>query len=509
MRCRRESPASGASTVSVMSGKTRVVLGVDLGTSAVKVVAVDEDLRLVGESERSYPLHTENGDEAVQDPDEVLQATVDSIAERVGAAAAEGREVAGLSFSAALHTLLATDGDHTPITPALSWADTRASAQAKRIRSEHAPRLVVETGTPVHPMSPLTKLAWFSENDPDTVRAARHWCGLKDHLLYRMTGSLVTDLSCASAMGMLDLASRDWHGEALRLAGVSAGELPELVAPTATFGLERTFAERVGLPQGLPVAAGAGDGPLANLGVGAVRHGTAALSVGTSGALRVARNEPTVDADGRVFCYYVADDLWVTGGAVSNGGKVAQWAADVFGCDVAPLMAEAAGVDSGSLLALPYLLGERAPWWDPDPRGALIGLRAEHGRAEIARALVEGVAQQLALVLDSVRDAGADPHTIRATGGAFRSELWIDALAAALQTPLDLADEAGGSGYGAALLGLRALGVLPSLDSAADLISPHSRVEPDRGYAEHLRSRRPMVARIYHALVELAEESVS
>jgi gluconokinase len=485
------------------------MLGVDLGTSATKVVAVDENMRLLGESERSYPLRTEHGDEAVQDPEQVFDATMEGIRERVQACTADGREVAGLSFSAALHTLLATDGDGKPVTPALSWADTRAAGQAKRIRAEHAPALVVETGTPVHPMSPLTKLAWFAENEPETQRAARRWCGLKDYILGRMCETFVTDLSCASATGMLDLRSRDWHAEALRLADVSREKLPELVAPTDTFGMCAEIAESLGLPEGLPVAAGAGDGPLANLGVGAIRHGTAALSVGTSGALRVTRESPTVDKDGRVFCYYLADDLWVTGGAVSNGGKVAQWAADTFDRDVAALMEEAAGADSGSLIALPYLLGERAPWWDPDPRGALIGLRAEHGRAEIARALVEGVAQQLALVLDSIRDAGADPHAIRATGGALRSELWVDALAAALQTPLGLADEAVGSGYGAALLGWRALDVLPSLDRAADIISPRRTVNPDSDYADRLRSTRPMVGRIYHSLVELAEQSTT
>lgn len=481
------------------------MLGVDLGTSATKVVAVDENMRLLGESERSYPLRTERGDEAVQDPDQVLDATIDSVAERAEACQDAGHEVAGLVFSAAMHTLLALDGDGSPMTPALSWADTRAAAVAKRIGSENGPGLAVATGTPIHPMSPLTKLTWFAENDPDTHRGADRWCGLKDYVVERLTGRLVTDLSCASGMGMLDLQSRDWYGESLRIAGVSADRLPELVAPTDSFALTADAAARLGLPAGLPVVAGAGDGPLANLGVGAVRHGTAALSVGTSGALRVARERPTVDERGRAFCYYLADDLWVTGGAVSNGGKVGQWAANTFGVDVASLMDEAAGADTSGLMALPYLLGERAPWWDPDPRGALIGLRAEHGRAEIARALVEGVAQQLALVLDAVREAGADPHSIRATGGAFRSELWVDALAAALECPLDIADDAAGSGYGAALLGWRSLGVLSSLDSAADLVSPHRTVSSDAEYADRLRAARPAMGRVYDLLVELAE----
>lgn len=259
------------------------------------------------------------------------------------------------------------------------------------------------------------------------------------------------------------------------------------------------------------MVAGAGDGPLANLAVGATAPATAALSLGTSGALRVVRERPGVDDRCRVFCYHLADGLWVLGGAVSNAGVVAQWAAESFGgVDVADLLKEAAEVEPGSegLTALPHLLGERAPWWDPDARGALIGLRRGHGRAHMTRAMIEGVGQQLALVRDSVVAAGAPIASVRATGGALRSSLWAEIVAAALDMPLEITDDTAGSGFGAALLGWRALGAVPHLCALpADVWArPHRTVFPDPVAVRRMAQTRPWMERCYEMLRDLSAQ---
>jgi gluconokinase len=477
---------------------TEVVLGVDLGTTATKVVATRLDGRVVATAEQGYPLRTGEHGEAVQDPQVVLAAATKALADC--AARTEG-DIRALAFSSAMHTLLALDGDGEPLTPALSWADHRAADIAKRLRADEelALDLHAATGAPVHPSFPLAKLAWFAEHDPELCARAVKWAGLKDYVLAKFTGRLVTEHSNASGTGMLDMHRLTWHAPALAIAAVHPEQLPTLVAPTKALALAAGIA---GLPSGLPVIAGGGDGPLANLGVGAVRPGMAALSLGTSGALRVVRDRPGVDDRGRVFCYALADGLWVLGGAVSNGGVVAQWASEVFDVPVADLLAEAEAEPPGAagLLALPYLLGERAPWWDPDPRAVLVGLRREHGRAVITRAMIEGVAQQLALVLDAVRDAGAGVHEIRATGGAFRAPLWTSAIAAAFGQELSFVDGSEGSGVGAALLGWRALGELPSLDAAADLVTPVDTVAPDEFASRRMARNRPALERIYDAL---------
>jgi gluconokinase len=328
---------------------------------------------------------------------------------------------------------------------------------------------------------------------------------LKDFVGLRLTGRLATEHSSASGTGLMDIHRLAWHPGSLEFAGIRAEQLPELLAPVDSLPL---VADILGIRPGTPVVMGGGDGPLANLGVGAVVPGVAALSLGTSGALRVVQDRPAVDERGRVFCYAIAEGLWVLGGAVSNGGVVAQWAADTFGASVGDLLDEAAAVPVGAngLLALPYLLAERAPWWDPDPRASLIGLRREHTRADVTRALVEGVGQQLALVLDAVRSTGAEVGRIRVTGGAFRSDLWANVLAATLGMSLELADDSEGSGVGAALVGWRALGVLSSLMEAAELVVPVKTIEPDEGAVAHYARARPLVERAYHALRELSGE---
>jgi gluconokinase len=474
-----------------------VVLGVDLGTTATKVVAAGLDGRLVALAERDYPLVTGSHGEATQDPDQVLAAARAAVADCVRSCS--DTQIAAMSFSAAMHTLLPLDAHGNPLGPALSWADHRAAGIARKLRAPGGPAAGLHraTGTPVHPMSPLVKVAWFAEHEPELHHATAHWVGVKDYVLYKLTGRLATEYSCASGTGFLDIHRLTWYQPSLDLARITADRLPELLAPTDVLSL----APGSGLPAGLPVVAGGADGPLANLGTGATKPGMAALSLGTSGALRGIRATPGIDEQGRLFCYALADGLWAVGGAISNGGVVGAWASDAFGVPVHQLLDEADAADPAGLIALPYLFGERAPWWDPDPRAVLLGLRRDHGRAAITRAMVEGVGQQLALVADAM----ADVTEIRATGGAFKSAIWGHVVASALHRDLAITSDEGGSGLGAALLGWHAIGGLGSLADAADLITPHATIHPDPDLAERLAQARPLVIRAHDALAALRD----
>jgi gluconokinase len=252
--------------------------------------------------------------------------------------------------------------------------------------------------------------------------------------------------------------------------------------------------------------AGAGDGPLANLGVGAVHPGVAACSIGTSGALRVMVEEPEVDPEGRTFCYALTPGRWIVGGAINNGGVVLQWAGEALAPDLdgraEDLLALAQAVPAGSegLIMLPYLLSERAPHWSAVPRGAYVGLTRHHGRGHLARAAIEGVCQQLALVLASVRDAGHEVREVRATGGFARSAFWRHLLADVLGMPIAFPDGHEGSAFGAALLGMEALEVVDSIDVAADLVHIGETIEPDDGAAEVHARLRPVFSDLYDAL---------
>ena len=296
----------------------------------------------------------------------------------------------------------------------VTWADSRAAEQAMRLRhTELGRRLHRTSGTPIHSMSHLTKLLWYAEHEPDTLHGARWWVGLKDFIVFQLTGELVTEVSNASGTGLLDLRTRTWNPEALELVGVGADRLPPVRPTTDALPLRGDLAGAVGLPRGLPVVLGAGDGPLGNLGVGALQPGVVGLSLGTSGAVRMITERPYIDDAGTLFCYHLAQDSWVIGGAVSNGGIVVRWAGDVFGVDLADepggnrdamLLQLARDVPLGSdgLVMLPFLMAERAPLWNPTIPGAFLGVRRGHTRAHFVRAAIEGVALMLSTIVDEL-----------------------------------------------------------------------------------------------------------
>ncbi|MHA6801988.1 gluconokinase [Salinifilum ghardaiensis] len=492
--------------MSALASATDVVLGIDAGTTAVKIVVTARDARMLHRLEREYPLYSDDSGAAVHDADEVRETVIAALVDGVRWAQQQGCAVAALSFSTAMHTLVGVDGSGSAVTPAFTWGDSRAQDVAARLREDPRSRqLHRETGTPVHTQSVMVKLAWLTEQRPDLARAASRWCALKDYVVGALVDDFVTDFSLNSGSGLQDMRTRDWHAPALSVAGVRAEQLPRIAAPTDVLGLSRSAASRVGLPSGTPVVLGGGDGPLANLGVGAVRPGAAAVSLGTSGALRVVSGVGSVDERCRTFSYALTEDMWVLGGAVSNGAVVGQWAAETFGVEMSAVLDEALAVQPGAdgLVALPYLLGERAPWWRSGLTGALLGLRRSHGRAEITRAVIEGVAQQLALVRDAVVDSGARVDAVRATGGGFRSEVWRSTVAAALGCDLQLPGSSGGSGVGAALLAWYALGELSTLDSAADLVRVEETAEADPSSAEFYERHRPRVEALHEALLGL------
>ncbi|MFT4296646.1 MAG: gluconokinase [Micropruina sp.] len=467
----------------------QVVIGLDVGTTAAKVSAFALGGRWRVSAGNEYPLQQPQTGWEVQEPEVMWRALREGLVEiaaEVGAA-----EVIGIGVSTAMHGLIGLDADQRPVTPLLTWADSRAAEQAMRLRdTELGRRLHRTSGTPIHSMSQLTKLRWFAENDPETASAVRWWVGLKDFVLLQLTGRLVTEVSNASGTGLLDLAARDWSDEALEVAGVRREQLPPVLPTTEALLLRPELAADLGLPGEVRVVLGAGDGPLGNLGVGALEPGVVGLSLGTSGAVRMVTDRPYVDERGTLFCYNLADDAWVIGGAISNGGIVVRWGGDVFGVDFADepggnpdgmLLELARDVPIGAdgLIALPFLMAERAPLWNPTIPGAFLGVRRSHTREYFVRAAVEGVALMLSTVVDEL-DRVSPIRQIRATGGVFRSTLWRDVLAAALGRPLVVTDGAEGTALGAAALTLYGLGRSASLRDALIMLG----ADPDAGSDE-------------------------
>jgi gluconokinase len=475
-----------------MGRQEDVVVGVDIGTTSTKAVAftVDGEARATGRA--GYELRSPHPGWEEQDARAVVAAVVEATAAAVREARGAGHGVAGLAFSAAMHSLIGLDGAGEPVTPLLTWADARAVPQARALRDAgDALALQRRTGTPVHPMSPMVKLRWFAEEAPEVAGRVAHWVGIKELVLRGLTGELAVDFGIASATGLFNLEAEEWDAGALACAGIDAHRLPAPVPTTTVLPLTADGAAAVGLEAGIPVVIGCSDGPLANLGLGAIRPGAVACSIGTSGAVRAVVDAPRMDDRGRSFCYILDAGRYVVGGAINNGGIVLDWCGDALAPELEEPAAEAllelaarVPAGSGGLLFLPYLLGERAPHWSGRPRGAYLGLTREHGRGHLVRAALEGVSLQLAVVLGSLDEAGIEVREIRATGGFARSPLWRSIVASAFGRPIGFAESPEGSALGAALLGMTALGMLDSLDRAAELVAVDHVEEPVERDAE-------------------------
>ncbi len=491
-------------------GEVQGVIGLDVGTTAVKVGLYSADATEHAVSSREYPLSTPHPGWAEQDPDEIVEACLAALAEITTHAGRAAISVAGIAVSTAMHSLIGLDERSIPLTQMLTYADTRSRTQAEVLRADHL-GVYRRTGTPMHPMAPLAKLVWFHDEQPDLANRVRMWVGIKEYLIHALTGTWAVDHASASATGLFDLEGRRWDSEALQLAHIGADQLAPLVPTTHILpGLTVATAERTGLGNDTPVVIGATDGVLANLGVGALGNDLGAITIGTSGAVRVTVDAPVTDPAMRVFCYALTDDRWVVGGAINNGGLWLRWLREtVFDAalDDEELTALAAQIPPGAdgLLSLPYLTGERAPQWSADPSGVIFGLRFHHGRGHLVRAGLEGVAHQLRLVTDALADCGHPVRRLRATGGFTNSALWTQLVADILDVELELPQVTEATAFGAGVLGMTALGLLDSIDAINDLIVVRDRIQPDaarRGVYDEAHRR-------YVDLVHLLSETFS
>ena len=483
-------------------------VGVDVGTSSARAIAFDDAGEVAFSESMPYELHRPAPGRAELDPDEVLAATSQCISSVCDQARREGRKIAAISFSALMHSLMAVDTNARPLTGLITWADGRASRQSENLRQrDDALDIYARTGVPIHPMSPLTKLLWFKENDPDTLADAARWLSLKEYLFLRLFDHWLTDASTASTSGLYDIRKGEWDQALLDLIGLA----PEKLAPVmATTHVIDAPASDLGIPAGTPIVVGATDGVLANLGVGVTASGTGVCSVGTSGAVRATVPEIRTDPQGRTFCYALDEGRWVVGGPTSNGGVVLGWLLDGMlsglkddGGDVHDAFERAAGSaprGSGGVVFLPYLMGERAPHWNPQARAAFIGLTTRHGNPHVARAALEGIVMQLRSVASVVQEIGGEFSEIRATGGFAASEVWSQMMADAFQRTVVVAANVEGTALGAAVLGMKAVGHIDSLERAADMVGEVARYDPQPEGAATYDSLFEIFVDLYGAL---------
>lgn len=467
------------------------IIGVDIGTTSAKSAAYDLQGNILAETSREYPLYSDPAGRAEQEPDDIFEAIIDILSKTVKKITDPDVHITGVSFSAAMHSLIAIDKSGRPLTRSITWADQRSTEEAEQLKSDGSGlKIYRRTGTPIHPMSPLTKLVWFQKHDRDVFTAVYKWLSIKEYVFYRLFNQFVVDYSIASATGLFNLENLDWDEEALRLAGISSEQLSKPVSTThVVTGLDPEIAAHIGIEENIPFIVGASDGVLANLGVGAIDEGSVACSIGTSGAVRTVIPKPATDPEGRTFCYALTEDHWVVGGPINNGGIAFRWLRDnvfddlglkekVDPYDVLTERAEKVAPGTDGLLFLPYLTGERAPYWNADTKGVFFGLTLNHNRNDMIRAVLEGVMYQMDAVVETLRETGVKPIEFRATGGFTKSGLWRQIMADIFGRDILVPAGSNSAGFGAALLGMKALGILTDFSSVKDMVRITDHHEP-------------------------------
>ncbi|MDR3191179.1 MAG: gluconokinase [Lactobacillaceae bacterium] len=490
------------------------LIGVDLGTTSTKAVLFDTKGQVIASANQGYKLYRDEPDMAEQDLTEIWDAFLAAVKE-VALAAVDGKILA-VSFSSAMHSLIAFDEAWQPLTRIITWADTRSVKYTEALKANDlGAQLYSKTGTPIHPMAPLSKLLWLQNEHAEIFNQAKHYLGIKEYLFHRLFGANKMDYSIASGTGLFNIFELAWDEQALKTTNITAAQLPTPVEPyEIERGMVSEYAEAMGLPVDTPFVYGAADGPLSNLGVNAIKPGVAAVTIGTSGAIRVVTDAPRVDPKGRTFTYALDRDHWVIGGPVNNGGDVFRWArdnmfddekatAELMGIDSYDLLTEIAGkipAGANGLLFHPYLGGERAPIWDANARGSFFGITHQHTRAHMIRAVLEGIIFNIYMVSLALEEVVGDLTSIQATGGFARSPLWRQMMADIFEQGVTVPKAFESGALAATVMAQKALGLVDSLDVIADMVGEAQTYEPNPANYATYRDLAPIFIRLSRQL---------
>ena len=476
---------------------TRLV-GLDVGTTGVKAIAISPDGDVLARAEHEYPLSSPEPGWAEQDPADWWRASEAALAE-VGT-----ERAAGIGLSGQMHGLVALDSADRVLRPAILWNDQRTGAEVAEIEELLGlDRLVALTGNRALTGFTAPKLLWLRRHEPDVFGRIAHVLLPKDYVRLRLGGERAIDVADASGTLLFDVEHRRWSEEMVKLLELprewlpKALESPEISAQTAS---------------AVPIAAGAGDQAAGALGVGVDGPGALSVVLGTSGVVFAALPRFQADPEARVhsFCHAVPGRWHAMGVMLSAAGSL-RWLRETVAPSAAydELIAEAAAVEPGSegILFLPYLSGERTPHADPNARGAFTGLALSHRRGHLVRAVLEGVAYALRDSLELLRELGVRPEVGRASGGGARSRLWLEIVASVLGLPLELNAVEEGAAYGAALLGGVTAGVFRDVHEAvAACVRVRDRIEPNEAWRRHYESGYARYRALYPVLEPLEKK---
>lgn len=498
----------------------RYILAHDLGTSGNKATLYSEEGAQVACATVAYPSRFFNGTWAEQDPEEWWRAVCDSTRALLAEAPVAPAEIAVVALSGQMMGCTPVDKDGRALRPSLLYCDQRATREADALLERITMRdFYGICGHRASAAYAMEKLMWLRDNEPETFRRTHLTLCAKDYVNYRLTGVFATDFSDASGTNAFDLNRFAWSEKVLALAGIGGELFPRAVDSATVIGeITGEAARATGLAAGTPVAAGGGDGSAAGVGAGCVRPGSAYICLGSSAWVGLTVEKPVVDDGMRTmnWAHCVPGYLHPTG-TMQTAGAGFKWLAEqLCGEEAAEAKARGGSVyarideviaavppGANGLLFLPYLLGERTPWWNPDARGAFIGLNLASTRADMMRAVMEGVAMSLGLIADIFR-AHVPIDALTVIGGGARSAVWQQILADACGCPVQtLTARAEATSMGAAVIGGVACGLFKDFDAVNRFIAVDQTVPPDTERMALYRGRRALMERAYRGLVEV------
>ncbi len=482
------------------------IIGIDIGTGSTKAVAINYSGEVITSSQFHYSVLDSAQGYSEQDPEIIWEAFVNCLKEVIN----KLQQVPfAVSFSSCMHSLIVIDKNNKPLTNLITWADVRSKEIAEQLRqSENAETIYRQTGTPIHSMSPLCKIIWFKENKPKIFENANKFISIKEFIWYRLFNAYQIDYSIASSTGLFNIETLEWNINSLQLCGIDTNYLSEVV-PTDFIrnDLNATVAGILNFPANIQFCIGASDGCLANLGSFAMEKDTAAITIGTSGAVRIANATPVINFGAMIFNYVLDTKTFICGGPVNNGGNVFDWMMKSFLQIQEPGKKEnneffkrVDEVPSGSkgLLFLPYLYGERAPIWDEQSCGVFFGIKSYHNQSYFLRAALEGLCYALKNILQIVEQSTEPIKQLNVSGGFIRSKTWVQILADVTGKKICLVQTEDASAIGAGLLCMKAIHIVENFSSLQPLAN--ATIEPIEN--NHLAHEKyfPVFKNLYMAL---------
>ena len=486
------------------------LLGIDFGTSSVKTALIDADtLNVLGSASEEYPVFHPQTGYAEQNPEDWWQATVKTVREVISKQ--RNIEISGIGLSGHMHGTVCLGKDGNWVRPAIIWADTRTVTEVQAltdmVRAEPE-KFKNISGLPAAGFMVVT-LMWLAKYEPDTLQKTHKVLLAKDAIRYKMTGTIGTDWSDASATWLFDVVNGGWSDWVLSVCGIDPDLLPDLAQSMDVVGqLTSSAAEELGLSAGIPVVVGSADLPAQALGYGLYNEGTGMVTVGTGGQVVVPLHEPTLDPDHRYYTFtHNVPDRWYAQAAILSAGLSLRWLRDLIGMQDRPdgyqhlsSLATEVPLGADNLIFLPYLAGERTPHMNPSASSLFFGLRLHHQQGHLARAVMEGVAFALRSCLDLVAE---DVSQVLLSGGAADSVIWRQILADVFNVPLVIAESAPYGCIGCAIMAGVGTQVYSSVDDAVSRRSaPQRQIDPVSDHVARYQGYYEQYLRLYPLLKE-------